>query len=168
MYRCKKRISAVVLVGLLFFVSTWVGSWGAEGQPIGTITAIEGEIWLAHKWDKALCQAMLGDFIYLYDHISTEQGRVQILFEDESLLNLSENSYINIAEYTCTPEENMRSVLIRMLRGKVRGIMGRYFVDPRCKYVISTPTRIINIKVECYNFIVDVSGTGETKLMCVE
>ena len=103
-----KRIFIVTLVGLLFLFSAPVPSWGAEGQPIGSITGIEGEVCLAHKGDKALYQAMLGDSIYLYDHISTEQGRVQILFEDESLLNLTENTAIQITEFIYFPEGNRR------------------------------------------------------------
>lgn len=145
MYCCKKRICAVVLVSLLFFVSAWFGSWGGERQPIGSITAIEGEVWLTHKGDKALYQAMLGDSIYLYDHISTEQGRVQILFEDESLLNLTENTAIQITEFIYFPEGNRRSVVIELLMGRVRVVVGRSFVGPGSKYTICTPTKIIGV-----------------------
>jgi len=138
-----KRICAVALVGLLFILSASAPSWGAEAddQPIGSITAIEGEVWLGHEGEKALYPAMLGDPIYRKDHIQTERGsRVQILFEDESLLNLAENTTIQITEHIYSPEENRRSSVFRIMMGKVRAIVGRYFAGAGSRYRVSTPT----------------------------
>jgi hypothetical protein len=83
---------------------------------------------------------MLGDSIYLYNHIQTEiASRVQILFQDESLLNLAENTTIQTTEYIYSPEENRRSVVIRVLMGRVLGVVGQYFTGPGSRYIISTP-----------------------------
>jgi len=90
----------LTLTGLLFLSAFSALSWGAEGEPIGSIVAIEGDVYLSHKRDTAAFQAILADPIYLYDHIQTEKGgRVQILFQDESLLNLAENTAIQITDH---------------------------------------------------------------------
>ena len=165
--RCSiKRICAVALAGLLFLLAGAVPSWGVDGQPIGSITAMEGEVFLSHKGDPAAFQAMLGDLIYLYDHIWTEkQSLVKILFEDESLLNLAENTYIQITEHVYSPEKNWRSSLFRVVMGKVRAMVGRYFSEAST-YKVSTPTAIIGVRGT--HFIVDATLTDETTVVCVD
>ena len=165
--RCSiKRICAVALAGLLFLLSGAVPSWGVDGQPIGSITAMEGEVFLSHKGDPAAFQAMLGDLIYLYDHVWTEkQSLVQILFEDESLLNLAENTYIQITEHVYSPEKNWRSSLFRVVMGKVRAMVGRYFSEAST-YKVSTPTAIIGVRGT--HFIVDATLTDETTVVCFD
>ena len=92
------------LVGVFLLFSAPVPSWAVNGEPIGSISAIEGEVYLSHKGDTAAFQAIFGDSIYLYDHIQTEKrSRVQILFQDESLLNLAEDTYIQITEHIYSP-----------------------------------------------------------------
>ena len=147
----------MALVGLFLLFSTSAPSWAVNDQPIGSITRIEGEVFLSHKGDTAAFPAMFGDSIYLYDHIQTEkESRVQVLFEDESLLNLAENTYIQIKEHIYSPEENRRSLVIRVLRGKVRGIGGQYFRGVGSRLIISTPTDTIT--VEHGSFVVDVAS----------
>ena len=161
-----KRISGAVVVTLLFLLSAPSPSWAVNGEPIGSVTAIEGEVWLAHEGDKALLEAMLGDSIYLYDHIQTEKASlVQILFEDESLLNLAENTYIQITEHVYSPEDNRRSSFFRLVMGKVRAIVGRYF-GAGSKYKVSTPTAIIGVRGT--HFIIDATLTDETVVVCVD
>jgi len=161
-----KRISGAVVVILLFLLSAPVPSWPVNGEPVGSITAIEGEVWLAHRGDKASYPAMLGDSIYLYDHVQTEiASRVQILFEDESLLNLAENTYIQITEHVYSPEQNRRSSLFRLVMGKVRAIVGRYF-GGGSTYKVSTPTAIIGVRGT--HFIIDATLTDETAVVCLD
>ena len=156
MYFWAKKICALTLTGLIFLLAFSVLSRGAEGEPIGSINAIEGEVYLSHKGDTAAFQAMLADPIYLHDHIQTETGgRVQILFQDESLLNLAENTAIQITEHIYSPEENRRSAVIKLLMGRVRVVVGRSFAGPGSKYTICTPTKIVG--VEKGHYIVDAA-----------
>jgi hypothetical protein len=100
---------------------------------------------------------MLADPIYLYDHIQTGiASRVQILFQDESLLNLAENTTIEITEFIYSPEENRRSAVINLLMGRVRGVVGRSFKGPGSQYTICTPNKIIG--VEKGHYIVDTAS----------
>ena len=152
-----KKIFALALTGLMFLSALSVLSWGTEGKPLGSITAIEGEVFLSHKRDTAAFPAILGDAIYLGDHIHTEkQSRAQVLLQDESLLNLAEDTYIQVEEYIYSPNEGMRSLVIRVLRGKVRGIVGQYFRGPGSRLIISTPTD--TIAVEHGSFVVDAAS----------
>ena len=167
MLRSIKGTSFMVFVGLFLLFSTSTPSWAVNSQPIGSITAIEGEVYLSHKGDTAAFQAMLGDPIYLYDHIQSEkQSRVQILFEDESLLNLAENTYIQITEHIYSPAENMRSSVFRVMMGKVRAIVGRYFRGAGSRFKVSTPTAIIGVRGT--HFVVDATLTDETTVVCID
>jgi len=152
---CTKKICALGLTGIMFLLALSVLSWGAEGEPIGSITAMDGEVCLGREGEKTLYPAMLGDSVYLKDHIQTEKdSRVQILFQDESLLNLAENTTIQITEYIYSPKENRRLVVIQVLMGRIRGIVGRYF-GSGSRYIISTPTDTIAVGDGC--FIVDAA-----------
>jgi hypothetical protein len=132
-------------------------SWGTEGKPIGSITAIEGEVFFSHRRDTAAFPAILGDAIYLGDHIQTEkQSRTQILLQDEGLLNLAEDTYIQIEEYIYSPNEGMRSLVIQVLMGRVRGVVGRYFKGAGSRLIISTPTD--TKAVEHGSFVVDAAS----------
>ena len=162
-----KRMLFVGLVGLLFLLSASVSSWGLSGDPIGSITAIEGEVYLGHEGEAALFEAMFGDPIYLNDHIQTEKdGRVQILFQDDSLLNLAENTTIQITEHVYSPEENRRSSWFKIMMGKVRAVVGQYFAGAGSSYKVSTPTAIIGVRGT--HFIVDATYVDETMVVCVE
>jgi hypothetical protein len=154
---CAKKIFALALTGLMFLSVLLVQSSVVEGEPIGSITAIEGEGYILRKGNIATLQAILGSPIYLYDHILTEKdSRVQILFQDESLLNLAENTTIEITEYIYAPEENRRSAVITLLMGRVRGVVGRSFAGPGSQYTICTPNKII--EVEKGHYIVDAAS----------
>jgi hypothetical protein len=167
MLRSIKGISVMALVGLFLLFSASASSWAVNDQPIGSITAIEGEVFLSHRGDTAAFPAMLGDPIYLYDHIQTEkQSRVQLLFEDESLLNLAENTYIQITEHIYSPEENRRSSVFRIMMGKVRAIVGRYFSGAGSRYRVSTPTAIIGVRGT--HFFVDATLSDETTVVCID
>ncbi|NIS60049.1 MAG: hypothetical protein GTO13_04890 [Proteobacteria bacterium] len=169
MHRSLKGMSAMVVASLLLFLLFLApaGSGAADDKPIGSITAIEGEVYLSHKGDTAAFPAMLGDPIYLYDHIQTErQSRVQILFQDESLFNLAENTYIQITEHIYSPEENSRSSVFRLVMGKVRAIVGRYFKGAGSRFKVSTPTAIIGVRGT--HFVVDATLTDETTVVCID
>ena len=167
MLRSIKGISIMTLVGLFLLFSASVPSWAVNGQPIGSISAIEGEVYLSHKGDTAAFQAIFGDSIYLYDHIQTEKrSRVQILFQDESLLNLAEDTYIQITEHIYSPAENRRSSVFRLLMGKARAIVGRYFRGAGSRFKVSTPTAIIGVRGT--HFIVDATLTDETTVVCID
>jgi hypothetical protein len=76
--------------------------------------------------------------------------------QDESLLNLAEDTYIQIEEYIYSPEENRRSVVIKLLMGRVRVIVGRYFKGADSRLIISTPTD--TIALEHGSFVVDAAS----------
>ena len=168
-----ERISVMALASLLLSLLTATTSLGAEAydQPIGSITSLEGEVYLYHKGEKGEVlqevRAVLGDAIYLYDHILTEKlSRVQILFDDESLLNLAEETYIQITEHVYSPEKNRRSSIFRLMVGKVRAIVGRYFAGAGSGFAVNTPTAIIGVRGT--HFVVDATRTDETTVICVD
>jgi hypothetical protein len=173
MHHRAERICVISLTSLLllFLTLTTALEAAAYDQPIGSITALEGEVYLYHKGEKGdtlqEVRAMLGDAIYLYDHILTEKlSRVQILFDDESLLNLAEETYIQITEHVYSPEKNRRSSIFRLMVGKVRAIVGRYFAGAGSGFVVNTPTAIIGVRGT--HFVVDATRTDETTVICID
>lgn len=171
-YRAE-RISVMALASLLLFLLAATTAVGAEAydQPIGSITGLEGEVYLYHKGEKGGAlqevRAMFGDAIYLYDHVLTEkQSRVQVLFNDESLLNLAEKTYVQITEHVYSPEKNRRSSIFRLMMGKVRAIVGQYFTGAGSGFTVNTPTAIIGVRGT--HFVVDATRIDETTVVCID
>jgi len=173
MHHRAESICVISLTSLLLLILTLTTALEAAtyDQPIGSITSLEGEVYLYHKGEKGEVlqevRAVLGDAIYLCDHILTEKlSRVQILFDDESLLNLAEETYIQITEHVYSPEKNRRSSIFRLMVGKVRAIVGRYFAGAGSGFAVNTPTAIIGVRGT--HFVVDATRADETTVICVD
>jgi hypothetical protein len=48
------------------------------------------------------------------------ESRAKALFRDDSLLNVGEQGRVEITEYTFDPNQEKRSVIVHLLRGKLR------------------------------------------------
>ncbi|MFX0198721.1 MAG: hypothetical protein ACFFCW_21575 [Candidatus Hodarchaeota archaeon] len=97
----------------MLYIEPMVPPQEKKAELTGSITSVKGKVWIRHEGEKELSPVMLGDSVYLRDHIQTdEESRVQILFKHESLLNLTENTAVQIVEHIYSPEENKRSVVI--------------------------------------------------------
>lgn len=119
----------------------------SNDRVVGRITAIKGEVLIFHKDETRGIQAKIKDLVYQYDTIQTmKDSQVQIIMEDDSLLNLSENAKIHFKEYYYAPEENLRSAVINLVNGKCRFLISKLFTARDSKFQVNTSTSVIGVR----------------------
>jgi len=94
-------------------------------ETIGVVIALQGRATAAQPQAQARALALKSD-VFLNDNITTEAGgRLQILFDDDSVISQGENSTLVIDEYVYSPrKEDDNRFGARMLKGVFRVITG--------------------------------------------
>ena len=137
-------IIAVIIVAVLGLDYTC----SLAEEPIGYVTSLKGDVSVIHAGEREKTSLGLSDPVYLGDIIQTgANSKIQILMEDESLLNLGEKARITIKDHMYQPEKDLRSSIYKLIRGKVRVVVGKLFSDPASSLEVETPTSIIGIRM---------------------
>ena len=109
---------------------------------IGVITFVQGGVTLAHPHAPAT-PAKFRDDVQFHDIIETQKAsRTKALFQDDSMLTVGEHSRIEITEYVFNPQESRRSVIINLVGGKLRALVGKAFAESGSRFEIHTPTAV--------------------------
>src|SRR3990167_7624702 len=117
-------ISTLISLFVLSFNSPFAES--AERVKSGVVMAIEGKVEALHEDEKEWTPLIKGTDVYLRDTVRTSKGaRLIIRFLDETMLNVAENSNINIDTYLYNPSENKRTAMFKLFSGRVRTITGK-------------------------------------------
>lgn len=136
-------------------------------EPIGSVVALEGEVLIFHRGETRWMRARLRDKIFLNDTIHTrERAKVQLLFQDDSLLTLGESTRIEVSEHLYQPAENRRSSVFRLFTGKVRAIVGKAFSQEGSRFQVHTPTAVVGTRMT--QFIVWVVSPDLTIVITLE
>jgi len=94
-----KRLRVVLLFSLLWVFTLAGSALAVEGESIGEVSSFYGDVNILHQGEPDWAAATLGFGIFQYDTVKTEiKSKVRITFEDGSLLNLSENTQMEIKE----------------------------------------------------------------------
>jgi hypothetical protein len=146
----------VGIIGVLLTVTVQ----GALAGEIGLITFVQGSVTLAHPHAPA-APAKFRDDVRFHDVIETQQAsRTKALFRDDSILTVGERSRIEITEYVFNPRENIRSVVINLVTGKLRALVGKVFAGSGSRFEIHTPSAVAAARGTY--FIVWLNDTGRT------
>ena len=144
----RKMLTTVVIV-MLALVSHHAPAF-AEGA-IGHVTSLKGEASIIRAGEQEENTLAINDAIHLGDTILTAaRSKAQILMEDDSLLNLGENARITIKKHMYQPENDFRGSLYKLIRGKIRVVVGRLFSAADSHLEVETPTSIIGIRMTEY------------------
>lgn len=136
-------------------------------EPIGYITSLKGDVSVTRSGEREKNALVLNDPVYLGDTIyTTARSKVQILMEDDSLLNLGEKARITIREHIYQPEKDLRGSVYKLVRGKVRVVVGKLFSDPDSRLEVETPTSIIGIRMT--EFIVHIVSPELTVVITLD
>jgi len=102
---------------------------------VGTIVAMKGTV-IIHRDNKSIF-VQLKDTVLANDTIETkEASRVKMLFSDDSILTLAENSRVSIKEYLYSEESKKGKSIINLIDGKLRSLVGH------TEFEVHTPTMI--------------------------
>jgi hypothetical protein len=147
----KRFILIILLLGLSLYAKN-----------IATITALNGSAVIVR--DGSNVEATLGAKLQEKDNIKTqEDSKVQIIFEDETIITIGKNSDFSIKEYVF---DNVKKPVARfaMLKGAMRTITGKIGKVAPDKFSVKTKTATIGIRGT--NFTVIAMADGSQRVFC--
>jgi hypothetical protein len=118
---------------------------GAWAQEAGKVVEADGRVELGRGgvWTPAT----VGTGVEMGDELRTGRpGRARLVFQDDSVLALSDDSHLVIDEQLFDPSQGLFRSAIRVLGGKVRALVSDYYREPRAAYQIETPTAVSGVR----------------------
>jgi len=137
----KIKMILFVLSGVMAFMALFFGTKTQASEMIGNITAVQREVNVIRPGKLDVELVTLGGSVLFKDFYETKQeAKLKLLFDDDSILTLGENTQLEITENIYDPKENRRSTVFSMVNGSVRALVGKIFGGPGSKFEIHTPT----------------------------
>jgi len=151
---------AAITLMLVLMVAVPGLSRGAD-EKISTVVAVKGKAVIER--DKKEKDAKVKDGILMVDTVSTrEASRAKMLFIDDSILTLGENSKVVIQEYVYSKEQGGKSIF-NLLDGKMKAVVGK------ANFEVHTPTAIAAARGTVIFFHVGVlNGVPFTHIVCTD
>ena len=143
---------ASLIVGLLMASSAW-----AE---IGSVTESSGTAVI--KRGRDTIQVARGTLIETNDRVEAKNGRVKIVFKDDTNVTVTESSSLVIDDFVYDPKSGAGKLGLKAAAGTVRYVSGAIAKDPK-NVKINTPTAAIAVRGT--DFVMAVSETGASMVM---
>lgn len=145
---------ALFLVGLLLAGSAWAG--------IGSVTELAGAATI--KRGKETIAVAKGTVIENNDRVETKNGKVTIVFEDNTNVKISEHSNLVIDDFVYDPKSGKGKLDLKAAGGAVRYVSGAIAKDPKAVN-IKTPTAAIAVRGTDFVMAVNEIGASVVVLM---
>ena len=143
---------ASLIIGLLMAGTAW-----AE---IGSVTESSGTAII--KRGKDTVQISKGTLVELNDKVETKNGKVKIVFKDNTNVTVTESSSLIIDDFVYDPKSGSGKLGLKAAAGTVRYVSGSIAKDPK-NVKINTPTAAITVRGT--DFVMAVSETGGSMIM---
>lgn len=132
-----KRI-ALLLVG---FICVGRVAWA---QDVGTVAAAQGTAEI--KRGGAATAAVVGAGIRVGDELRTVDGKMRVVFQDDSVIDLGERSTLVVDEQVFNPSGGQASTLMNLVVGKARALVSHYYGAAGTSYQVRTPTAVAGVR----------------------
>jgi hypothetical protein len=143
---------AALIAGLLMVTSVWAD--------IGSVTESTGTAII--KRGKDTIQVAKGTEIKINDKVETKNGRVKIVFKDDTNVTVTESSSLVIDDFVYDPKSGAGKLGLKATAGTVRYVSGAIAKNPK-NVKINTPTAAIAVRGT--DFVMAVSETGSSMIM---
>ena len=143
---------ASLIVGLLMAC--------AAHAEIGSVVESSGTAII--KRGKDTIQVTKGTEIKTNDKVETKNGRVKIVFKDDTNVTVTESSSLVIDDFVYDPKSGAGKLGLKAAAGTVRYVSGSIAKDPK-NVKINTPTAAIAVRGT--DFVMAVSETGASMIM---
>ncbi len=137
-----------VTAGLAVLLLTASGAWADTPPPpdqvdVGIFTAVEGKAVVTHPGVPKSIPIKLQEGVLFKDVIETDkESRTKALLNDDSILTVGEHSRVEVTEHIYDPGKGVRSVVVNLVKGQVRALVGKIFSGSGSKFEIHTPTAV--------------------------
>lgn len=142
---------------LLLLLSLATGSINAA-ENIGGIFEQSGVVGKISRASGEIAQAELQTDIVSMDEVETSNGRLKIKFIDDTLVSLTENTYMEINEYVFDPNPEKSRMALNFVSGTARFATGGLGLVAKENITIQTPTASIGIRGTDFTTTVDELG----------
>ena len=143
---------AIFIIGLLIAGTAWAD--------IGSVTEASGTAII--KRGKDTIQIAKGTEIKINDKVETKNGKVKIVFKDDTNVTVTESSSLVIDDFVYDPKSGAGKLGLKAAAGTVRYVSGSIAKDPK-NVKINTPTAAIAVRGT--DFVMAVSETGASMIM---
>jgi hypothetical protein len=143
---------ASLIAGLLVASSAWAD--------IGSVTEATGTAVI--KRGRDTIQIVKGTEIKTNDKVETKNGKVKIVFKDDTNVTVTESSSLVIDDFVYDPKSGAGKLGLKAAAGTVRYVSGSIAKDPK-NVKINTPTAAIAVRGT--DFVMAVSETGASMIM---
>lgn len=124
--------------------------WGGQESAAGYISALQGEAYAVNA-DGVTRLLKVKDPVITEDYIMTEEkGRVQIVFQDNTVVTLGEKSNLKLTDYHWSKERNKGKFNVTVTEGVFRIIGGKITKSNPEAFVANTPAASIGIRGSGY------------------
>lgn len=148
----------MAIIRLLLFISlTNIGA--AYAASIGEVKEVTGPTQIEKQSGGAL-PVNQGTGVESMDTVVTANGRVNILFVDETQVAITENSKLLIDEYVFDPANSSGKLSLKIAEGTVRYASGLIAHNDNTQVNIETPTATIGVRGT--DFTMTVNEVGES------
>ncbi|MBW2646189.1 MAG: FecR domain-containing protein [Deltaproteobacteria bacterium] len=137
--------SIIVVLALVF-----VPPANAQEKVVGSVVAVRGDVTAVDAGGISR-RLSIKSAICLADTIKTgKRGRVQVMFDDNTLISLGQNSEMKIAEYEWNPEQKTGAMETRIKEGAFRVMGGTITQVAPKNFKTKTPAATIGIRGSMY------------------
>ena len=143
---------AALISGLIIASSAWAD--------IGSVTEASGTAVI--KRGKDTIQIVKGTEVKTNDKVETKNGKVKIVFKDDTNVTVTESSSLVIDDFVYDPKSGAGKLGLKAAAGTVRYVSGAIAKDPK-NVKINTPTAAIAVRGT--DFVMAVSETGSSMIM---
>ena len=125
---------------------------------VGTITEFDGNPAGAQRGREELIFEQAGFGVEMLDKLITAQTNLEITFEDDSKVRITEQSELVIDDFVYDPNTGTGSMTMRVALGTVAMTSGRLATNSRDRVSITTPTASITVRGTDFSMTVDELG----------
>jgi hypothetical protein len=133
------RLRYGVLAALLLL------AFPAAAQEVGTVAELDGTVDIGRygQWTSAT----IGAPIEQGDQLRTgKHGRLKVVFQDDSVLSVSEQSLVIVNEQVFDPATSKTRSYFDLVRGKLNSIVSDYYARPGASYEVKTATAVAGVR----------------------
>jgi hypothetical protein len=118
-------------------------------ETVGTVVAVRGEAFAVNQQEESRRLALKSP-IHLMDTLKTTQGRIQLMFQDATLITLGRNSEMEIKEFLWRPDQAYGAMTTRVKEGTFRVMGGAITRTAPQNVKTETPSATIGIRGSMY------------------
>lgn len=144
--------AALFLSALLVAGSAWAN--------IGSVVESSGVAVI--KRGKETIAIAKGTVVQTNDKIETKNGKVKVVFKDDTAVTVTESSALVIDDFVYDPKSGSGKLGLKAAAGTVRYVSGAIAKDPK-NVKINTPTAAITVRGT--DFVMAVGETGSSMIM---